>query len=104
MDGYEELIIKSLITLIFAILSGFVIPYIKSKLNADKLAEIEKYTAWAVRTAEQLFKTGADKRQFVLEYITKKSEEIGLNLSSKDISNILEYTVNLIKYGQEYRR
>ncbi len=101
---YQELIIKSLITLILAILAYLYKTYVKSKVDADKMAEIEKYAEWAVRTAEQLFNANADKRQYVLEYITKKSEEMGLNLSSKDISNILEYTVNLIKYGQEYRR
>ncbi len=100
----QELIIKSLITLIFAILTGIIIPYIKSKIDADKMAKIEEYTAWAVRCAEQILTDNKVKREFVIQYITDKTRELGLELSDQDVSNLVEYTVNLIKYGQEYTR
>lgn len=101
---YQELIIKSLITLILAILAYLYKTYVKSKVDADKLAEIEKYAEWAVRTAEQIFNNNKDKRDFVQKYLVEKTADLDLDLSVQDISNIIEYTVNLIKYGQEYTR
>lgn len=100
----QELILKSLITLIFAILTGIIIPYIKSKIDADKMTKIEAYAAWAVRCAEQILTDNKVKREFVIQYITDKAQKIGLELTDQDISNLVEYTVNLIKYGQEYTR
>lgn len=99
-----ELIIKSLITLILAIFTGIIIPLVKSRIDADKWAKIEKYAELAVRTAEQIFTDNKTKRAYVIHYLTEKVKSIGLDLTEQDISNLVEYTVNLIKYGQEYTR
>ncbi len=103
MDNYE-LIIKSLITLIFAIWTGIIIPYIRSKIDEKKWEKMEKYAEVGVRTAEQLFEQNQVKREWVYEYLIKKANEVNIELTEQDISNLVEYTVNLVKYGQPYTR
>lgn len=104
MNGYDELLIKSIITILFCILSRFVIPYIRSKIDEEKWNKIAMYAELAVRTAEQLFKDNNVKREYVTEYIAQKAKEIGLQLSEQDVSNLVEYTVNLVKYGLQYTK
>lgn len=96
-----NIIIKSTITLISVILSTFVVPWIKSKVEAEKLSKIEEYTRLAVRCAEQIYtpEEWKIKKQYVLAYISTKAEEIGIEVSSEDLENIIEGIVNEIKKG-----
>lgn len=94
-----NLIVKSIVTLISVILTTFIIPLIKSKVEAEKLAKIEEYTRLAVRCAEQIYtpEEWLRKKEYVLEYIAEKSEEIGIEVSAMDLENIIEGIVHEIK-------
>lgn len=100
--NYEELIIKAIITLIFAIIAGYIIPLIKSNVEADKWSKMCDFAEIAVRAAEQILKDNPTKREYVIKYLTEKAQEIGLKLNEQDISNLCEYAVNLVKHNKEY--
>lgn len=59
-------ILEVAITVISAILTGFLIPFVRSRLSAEKKERLEFWIQTAVKAAEQLFKgsekTGAQKR------------------------------------------
>lgn len=62
------------IPVIGAIITVFVIPYIKACISSTQLEEIIKWTTKAVQAAEVLFnvpKSGEEKREYVINFIDK---------------------------------
>lgn len=54
------------------VLTGFVIPYLKTKVSAARMEEIIKWVTKTVEAAEVLFDTpqsGAEKREYVINFI-----------------------------------
>lgn len=67
-------IIIAFIPIIGAIITGFIIPYIKTKMSSAQLDEISKWVTKAVQAAEILFdtpKSGEEKREYVINFIDK---------------------------------
>lgn len=67
-------IIMALIPLIGAIITGYIIPYIKTKISSEKLNEVSKWITKATEAAEMLFdtpKSGEEKREYVVSFIDK---------------------------------
>ena len=49
-------IVIYVIGLVFALISAFLIPYIKSKLSAEQLKKLQSYAKIAVEAAEMIYK------------------------------------------------
>lgn len=67
-------IVLLLIPVIGAIITGILIPYVKTKISVTQMDEIIKWVTKAVQAAEVLFdtpKSGEDKRQYVINFIDK---------------------------------
>lgn len=67
-------IISLLIPVIGAIITGFLIPYLKTKLSSARTDEIARWTTKAVEAAEVLFDvpgSGEEKRDYVIHFIDK---------------------------------
>ena len=85
-------IIEAVIALIIALVTTFLIPWIKTKMNADKLAEVNKWVKVAVRAAEMIYTesgAGAMKKNYVLDFLSTK----GLTYDSKSINTLIEAAV-----------
>lgn len=67
-------VIMTLIPVVGVIITGFVIPYIKTKISSAQLDEISQWVTKAVQAAEVLFdipKSGEEKREYVIDFINK---------------------------------
>lgn len=67
-------IVLLLIPVIGAVITGVLIPYIKTKITSTQLDEIIKWAPKAVEAAEVLFNTpdsGEQKREYVINFIDK---------------------------------
>lgn len=65
-------IILLIIPVVSAIITGFIIPFIKSKISATQMEEIIKWVGKAVQAAEVLFdepQSGEKKREYVINFI-----------------------------------
>lgn len=65
-------VIMALIPVFGAIITGFVVPYLKTKISATQIEEIIKWVTKAVQAAEVLFdapKSGEAKREYVINFI-----------------------------------
>lgn len=84
-------IINAVIALIAALVSAFVIPWIKKKAAACDLEQMQSWTRIAVAAAEQLYTAlqGDVKKQYVMKYLAEK----GYNVSDEDIENTIESEV-----------
>ena len=89
-------VISAVITLIVALVSAFLIPYLKSKLSADKLEKIQFWVNIAVGAAEMIYVgtgRGQEKKAYVLEFLNSK----GLSLNMTEIDNLIEAAVLKLK-------
>ena len=82
-------IVNAVIALIAAIITTFLIPWIKSKIDAAKLAQIVEWVGIAVRAAEQIYNEsgmGEKKKQYVLDFLASK----GFTLDPDSINAMIE--------------
>ena len=92
-------IVNAIIALIAAIITTFLIPWIKSKIDAAKLAQIVEWVGIAVRAAEQIYNEsgmGEKKKQYVLDFLADK----GFTLDPNSINAMIEAAVKELNIEQ----
>ena len=75
-------IVQAVFALVAAIVTAVVIPWIKSKTNAQQQEEIKQWVKIAVAAAEQIFVgqgRGEEKKQWVLEFLSKYNLKVDLD-------------------------
>lgn len=85
-------LVKALCSVIVAIIVTFVIPYIKERVDSEKLSKVQKWVKIAVEAAEQIYRTsgsGKSKKVFVEEFLKNK----GITLDSAEIDLLIESSV-----------
>lgn len=68
-------IVEAVLTLCIAAVSAFVIPWLKRKVSAEKLAEVSEWVQIAVTAAEQIYDgpgRGAEKKAYVLKFLNDR--------------------------------
>ena len=72
-------IVNAVIALATALVTAFVIPWIKSKTTAAQREEIDAWVQIAVTAAEQIYKgsgRGEEKKEYVLNFLKGKGFEV----------------------------
>lgn len=84
-------IIEIVIALASALITGFLIPYLKKKVSAEKLEELKKWTNIACLAAEQLYGggTGKQKKEYVQSFLLSK----GIVLDVDEVTALIESEV-----------
>ena len=84
-------IIEIVVAILSALVTTFLIPYIKKKLSAEKLAELQKWVGIAVEAAEQIYgsKTGKQKEEYVMAFLLSK----GIVFDTNEVHNLIESEV-----------
>lgn len=84
-------IIEALITLLVAICTTFLIPWLKQKVEAEKLQKVLNYVDVAVGAAEQLAKVygwcDEKKKDYVVSYLTHTGIEVEYDVLDAMIEN-----------------
>lgn len=89
-------LVQAIISLAVVIITTFLIPFIKSKVDKDKLEKIQTWVTVAVEAAEQIYVgsgKGAEKKKYVLEFLKSK----GFTLDMDSIDNLIEAAVLRLK-------
>lgn len=89
-------VIMLIIPVLCAIITGFAVPYIKSKISATQLDEIIKWVDKAVACAEIMFdvpKSGTEKREYVIDFIDKMFNSKNQVITKDQIRVLLEAAV-----------
>lgn len=91
-------IANAVIALIAAIITAFVIPWIRSKTTAAQFEKIKMWVTVAVEAAEQLYVgsgRGAEKKAYVVQFLQEK----GFTLDPDSLDKLIEAAVfNLPEY------
>lgn len=91
-------IANAMIALIAAIITAFVIPWIRSKTTAAQFEKIKMWVTVAAEAAEQLYTgsgRGAEKKAYVVEFLNSK----GFKIDAETLDKLIEAAVfNLPDY------
>ena len=85
-------IVNAVVALIAAVITAFVIPWIKSKTTAQQREELVAWTKIVVSAAEQMYKgdqRGAEKKQYVLDFLAKN----GFSVDEEAVNAAIEAAV-----------
>lgn len=84
-------IFNALIALVAALITAFVIPWIKRNTTAQDREEFLRWVEIAVAAAEQLFYTtqGTEKKKYVVQFLQDK----GFTFSEEEINAAIEGAV-----------
>lgn len=85
-------IINAFIALLAAVITVYILPWIKAKIGNEKFTALKAWVAVAVSAAEKLFNyssAGAEKKAYVKKFI----ESLGLKIDSESLDNIIESEV-----------
>lgn len=84
-------VINAVIALIAALITAFVIPWVKRNTTAKDREELLKWVEIAVAAAEQLFHTtqGKEKKTYVVQFL----QEQGFTFSEAEIDAAIEGAV-----------
>lgn len=85
-------IINAAIMLISALITAFVIPWLKGKIETQKLEKIKNWVTIAVTAAEQIYNEsgmGTKKKEYVLNFLQQK----GYTLDPEKIDAMIEAAV-----------
>lgn len=92
-------IITGAIALIVAIITYFLIPYLKTRLSSEQFTFLENTIKIAVTAAEVIFKgsgRGADKYNYVFNCAKAFCEENKITFDERQVKNLIEnYWANL---------
>lgn len=93
-------IVSAVLTIIVALVTSVLIPWIRNKITAEQMSLLTRYTEFAVRCAEQMYspEEWAEKKAWVMTYITDIiNDKFKLSLSYEDINTLVEGVVNEVK-------
>lgn len=103
MDERIFQIILALIPILGAIITGFIIPFIKEKIGAEKLAKYEYWASMAVKCAEMLFKEqgmGEIKKEYVVNFLNEMFNKNKTVITSEQIEVLIESAVKELKLSE----
>lgn len=95
-------IILAVITLIGAVLTGFVIPWLKNKLTDHQYDTLATLVRVGVYAAEQLFTSDMwkEKKQYVVDLLS----ENGYSIDATAVDALIEATVRELRIEQGQRK
>ena len=97
MDNFN--IIQVVLAIVSIVVTGILIPLIKTKISKTDLEKALVITDIAVKAAEQIYKEsgqGPIKKKYVVDYLRKS----GLDLSDEEINALIEATVKELNLWQ----
>lgn len=85
-------IVTLVMRLAVVLITTFLVPWIKKRVDAEKLLEVRKWTMIAVEAAEMIYNgmdMGETKKAFVEEFLNRK----GFNLTTDEVDKLIEAAV-----------
>lgn len=100
MDEFTLLVLKIVVSVCAALITAYVVPYIKTMKEDARYAAVIEMIEVAVRAAEQVIKgqrQGPLKKSEVVKFITDWTERNGINISEDQLDQLIEASVYEMK-------
>ena len=96
-------LILALISILGAIITGVIVPYIKERLGNEKLAKYEYWASMAVQCAEMIFKEqgmGETKKKYVVNFLNEMFNKDKVVITEEQIEILVESAVKEMKLNE----
>ena len=93
-------IFELLILLLFSLITTFLIPYIKSKINENEIKLFLEYVNIAVKAASQMYtkEQWKEKKEYCMNYLKSiVNDKFTIKLSDDELSTMIEGVLNGLK-------
>ena len=103
MDDITMMLLKIVISVCAALITAYVLPYIKTLKDDARYAKVIEVVELAVRAAEQVIrdpKSGQIKKARVLKVVRKWLGEHNIDISEDEIDQLIESAVFQMKQGE----
>lgn len=92
-------VIKVIVMVAMLVVVKYLVPWIREKIGADKMAEIEKWTKYAVEMAQQVHwsKEGQDRKAIVTEFLKEILIAKNIAISAEQLDTLIEAAVKEMK-------
>lgn len=92
-------IVEAIVTVLLALVSAYVIPWLKAKIGTDKYNTLVDFAMIVVRSAEKIYtpEQWEEKKAYAVQIVTDKSAELGLKITTEQINAIIEGCVQSVK-------
>ena len=92
-------LVKVVIMVAVLVITRYVIPWVRERIGADKLAMAEKWVRYAVLKAQQVMwsDNGADRKAYVTELLKELLIEKNIALSDEQLDILIEAAVKQMK-------
>lgn len=99
MDNIIFEFVKIVVMVAALVITRYLVPWIRNKIGADKLAEAEKWVKYAVLKAQQVLwaEDGADKKAYVTEFLKELLIAKNIALSDEQLDVLIEAAVKQMK-------
>ncbi len=95
-------IIKLAVMALMLLITRYLIPMLRAKIGADKLATAEKWAKYAVLKAQQVLwsESGRDRKVYVTEFLKEILIEKNIALSDEQLDVLIEAAVKQMRIGE----
>ena len=95
-------IFQALIALVAALITAFLIPYIKTKMNTEQQKNLVQWVEFAVLAAEQLYGSGMGqkKKAYVLEFLRQH----GYTVDAAQLEVLIEGAVKELLNNEDVKQ
>ena len=92
-------IVKVVVMVAALLITRYLVPWLKEKIGADKLAMAEKWAKYAVLKAQQVLwdETGKDRKAYVTEFLKEILMAKNIALSDEQLDVLIEAAVKQMK-------
>lgn len=93
-------IVELLFMVVAALITAYVIPFLKSKISKDQMETLLYYVNIAVKAASQIYtkEQWAEKKDYCMKYIKGVvDDKFSITLTDEEISTLIEGVLNGLK-------
>ena len=96
-------ILKLVVSIATAVVTLYLIPYLKSQTTTKQQEEVAKIVEIAVKAAEQTLASGTVKKNEVITFVTQWLTERGIKITDEQLDKLIESAVYSMKNSSSER-
>ena len=96
-------LILAIISVLSAIVTGFIVPLIKEKIGYEKLVKYKEWVLQAVQAADMIFSEkgmGETKKEYVVNFLSNMFNKNKVVITSEQIEILIESAVKTMKLNE----
>ena len=97
MNEATMILLKVVLSVVLALLTGYLIPYLKTKIQDAKRYQLLEAVEMAVKAVQQTLKDNELKKETVVNYVSKYLMENGINIDASELDFLIEAAVYRMK-------